>query len=402
MSDALPLPRHPHLGDYKKLAKDLLKACRSTDAAALRAWLEQSVGADQTDWMERRVRTATIDTLAAAQLFVARVHGFASWPRFARHVDDLEHTGSPDARFEEAADAIVSGDIDTVRRLLGERPDLIRQRSSRDHRSTLLHYVSANGIEDYRQRTPPNIVEVTRLLLDAGAEVNSESDAYAGHSMTLGLVATSVHPEAAGVQIALMELLLARGAVIERQPGEAVRGCLANGRPLAAGFLAAQGAYLDFQNAAGVGRLDRVEELVAITPKEELKKGFVWACAYGHNDVVERLLQYGVDPGAGAEMTGLHKAAHEGHLDTVKLLLAHNAPLEAKNRHGGTVLGQTLWSVIHNPLPAHRAIVEALVAAGARVGDDWFTGDRSIDELLHRAQSAGEETGLLGNHEHKS
>src|SRR5260221_8963467 len=161
MSDALPLPRHPHLGDYKKLAKDLLKACRSTDAAALRAWLEQSVGADQTDWMERRVRTATIDTLAAAQLFVARVHGFASWPRFARHVDDLEHTGSPDARFEEAADAIVSGDIDTVRRLLGERPDLIRQRSSRDHRSTLLHYVSANGIEDYRQRTPPNIVEVT-------------------------------------------------------------------------------------------------------------------------------------------------------------------------------------------------------------------------------------------------
>jgi tetratricopeptide (TPR) repeat protein len=36
-------------------------------------------------------------------------------------------------------------------------------------------------------------------------------------------------------------------------------------------------------------------------------------------------------------------------------------------------------------MPAHRAIVEALVAAGARVGDDWFTGDRSIDELLLRA-----------------
>ena len=39
------------------------------------------------------------------------------------------------------------------------RPELIRQRSSREHRSTLLHYVSANGIEDFRQRTPPNIVD---------------------------------------------------------------------------------------------------------------------------------------------------------------------------------------------------------------------------------------------------
>jgi hypothetical protein len=52
----------------------------------------------------------------------------------------------------------------------------------------------------------------------------------------------------------------------------------------------------------------------------------------------------------------------------------------------GTVLGQTLWSAIHHPVPAHRAIGEALVAAGARVGDDWFTGNRSIDELLLRAR----------------
>jgi hypothetical protein len=40
--------------------------------------------------------------------------------------------------FDEAAAAIVSGDIATLRRLLDERPELIRQRSSREHRSTLL------------------------------------------------------------------------------------------------------------------------------------------------------------------------------------------------------------------------------------------------------------------------
>ena len=265
---------------------------------------------------------------------------------------------------------------------------MIRQRSSREHRSTLLHYVSANGIEDFRQRTPPNIVDIARLLLDAGADVNAESDAYGGHSMTLGLVATSVHPEAAGVQIELMELLLDRGAMIERVPGEAVRACLANGRPLAARFLAERGAYLDFANAAGVGDLDRVKELLETTSNEERAKGFVWACGYGHNDVVAFLLDYGVDPGVGAgvDMTGLHLAAHEGHLDTVKLLLAHGAPIEVKNVYGGTVLGQTLWSVIHHPMPEHREIVETLLAAGAQVGEDWFTGNRSIDELLLRAR----------------
>ncbi|MEA2416630.1 MAG: hypothetical protein QOI58_3287 [Thermoanaerobaculia bacterium] len=381
MSDAFPLPSHPHLGYYKKLAKDLVKAC--DDPTALREWATR-FAPDQTDRLEAHLRSAKIGKLADAQFLIARAHGFASWPKFAKHVAELQHAGSADSKFEQAADAIVSGDIATLRLLLDETPELIRQRSSREHRSTLLHYVSANGIEDFRQRTPPNIVNITRLLLDAGADVNAESDAYRGHSMTLGLAATSVHPEVAGVQIELLELLLERGAMIERVPGEAVRACLANGRPLAARFLASRGAHLDFENAAGVGDLEHVKKLLPAASREELGKGFVWACEYGYNDVVTFLLDYGVDPafGAGAGMTGLHLAAHDGHLDTVKLLLAHGAPLEAMNSYGGTVLDQTLWSAINHPRPEHRAIVETLLAAGAKVEDDWITGIFEIDELL--------------------
>jgi ankyrin repeat protein len=388
MSDAVPLPPRPHLGYYKKLAKDLLKA--GDDPVSLREWTARFAPADQREGVESSIRSGKIEKLADAQFLIARAHGFASWPRFVKHVAALQHAGSADSKFEQAAEAIVSGDIVTLRRLLDESPDLIRQRSSREHRSTLLHYVSANGIEDFRQRTPPNIVEITRLLLDGGADVNAESDAYGGRSMTLGLVATSVHPEAAGVQIELMELLLDRGAKIERIAGEAVHDCLANGRPLAARFLADRGAYLDFLNAAGVGDLARMKELVSVESPEELGKGLVWACAYGHNEIVAFLLDYGVDPafGAGADMTGLHLAAHEGHLETVKLLLAHKAPLEAANAYGGTALGQTLWSVIHHPRPQHREIVETLIAAGAAVSDDWFTGSRDIDELLLRARPA--------------
>ena len=36
--DALPLPPHPSVEQYKKLAKDLVKSCRSGDPAAVGAW----------------------------------------------------------------------------------------------------------------------------------------------------------------------------------------------------------------------------------------------------------------------------------------------------------------------------------------------------------------------------
>ena len=101
---------------------------------------------------------------------------------------------SPISAFEAAAHAIVSGDISTVRRLLQEQPELIRARSTREHRATLLHYVSANGVENYRQVTPKNIAEITEFLLAAGAEVDGEADVYGGGCTTLGLVATSAPP----------------------------------------------------------------------------------------------------------------------------------------------------------------------------------------------------------------
>jgi hypothetical protein len=132
MSDALPLPSHPHFGYYKKLAKDLVKACG--DAAALHAWATR-FAPDQVERVETHIRLARIDKLADAQLLIARAHGFASWLKFARHIEELQRAGSADSKFEQAADAIVSGDIARLRTMLDETPELIRQRSSREHRS---------------------------------------------------------------------------------------------------------------------------------------------------------------------------------------------------------------------------------------------------------------------------
>src|SRR5262249_35727037 len=199
-------------------------------------------------------------TLAGAQFLVARCHGFVSWPKFAKHLEAVARTNSPVSQFEASVDAIVGGDIGTLQKLLRENPEMVRTPSTREHRSTLLHYVSANGVEDFRQRTPKNIVEIARLLLDAGADVNSESEAYGGRSTTLGLTATSYHPDAAGVQLALMDLLIDRGAMIDGpDSGSGVNGCLHNGRGEAAEYLANRGARLDLEGAAGVGRLDIVQ-----------------------------------------------------------------------------------------------------------------------------------------------
>ncbi len=94
---------------------------------------------------------------------------------------------SSTSTFELAADAIVVGDVPALRRLLREHPELVHARSTREHEAPLIHYVAANGVEDFRQKTPENIIEITKVLLRAGAEVDATTQAYGGPSTALGL-----------------------------------------------------------------------------------------------------------------------------------------------------------------------------------------------------------------------
>src|SRR5690349_19429680 len=69
------LPERPSLEQLRKQAKDLLRAARNGDTAAL-ARLAAS---------GRRASDARI-TLSDAQLAIAREYGFPSWPKLAHHV----------------------------------------------------------------------------------------------------------------------------------------------------------------------------------------------------------------------------------------------------------------------------------------------------------------------------
>jgi ankyrin repeat protein len=399
--DALPLPPRPSLEQYKKRAKDLFKASQSPDPAAIHAsvagWIDSllrlsglaltpqlPVGIE--DWTNQlevfaRQKLSEDRTLSAAQFVIARAHGFESWPKLAKHVEATAASNSPLNHFEQAVDAIVTGNLNPLENLLREHPELIRARSSRRHQATLLHYVSANGIEGYRQKTPANVVPIAELLLNAGADVNAIADLYGG-STTLALVATSLHPERAGVQPALLQSLLDHGATIDaaNSPTTLVTACLANGRPQAAEFLAQHGAKLDLEAAAGLGHLETVKTLFDERAKnayprteqsvrEQKERALLWAAEYGRNPVVEFLLDRGVDPNAQANtgQTALHWSVIGGHPDTITLLVNRGANLEEKNMYGGTPLEQALWSAAHADSKInYAAIVDLLKTHGAK------------------------------------
>jgi len=149
-------------------------------------------------------------------------------------------------------------------------------------------------------------------------------------------------------------LLIERGAVIDGPDGySGVNGCLQNGRGEAAEFLASLGARLDLEGAAGIGRLDVVQSfftedgrLKPPATEEQMKDGFAWACQFGRTEVVDFLLEKGmqVDAKLRHGETGLHWAAYAGHARIVQLLLDRGAPIDVKDdRYEGTPLDWALY-----------------------------------------------------------
>jgi hypothetical protein len=329
-------------------------------------------------------------TGADVRAIVADYQGFSTWEEFDAFSRQLADKTSPTARFEEAVEAIVSGDEATLERLLREHPELVHARSTRTHHSTLLLYVGANGVEGFRQKTPKNAARIAQMLIDAGANVNAVGDMYRG-TTTVGLVATSVHPVTTGVQGELIDVLMKAGASLSRAVasdytrGLLVNACLANGRGEGAQLVAAHGAELDLEGAAGVGRLDVVRTFVGDdgrltngATREQMSAGAFWACQYGHREIVEFLLERGLDvSGTHKGETLLHGAALGGRPDIVRLLLAHHAPVDVKDpSYEATPLGWALWGWGHRPGTAadpYYEVVTQLVDAGAPVDECWLT-----------------------------
>ncbi|HET6203577.1 MAG TPA: ankyrin repeat domain-containing protein [Planctomycetota bacterium] len=350
MSVGDPLPYRASLKDYQRQADALLNGLKSGDAAA--EW--------RFKWEHPRfrgksvgdVRAAALD-VADAQVVVAQEYAFERWADLAAFVDAVRRGGAVD-RFESAAEAVVEGDVAALRALLRENPELARARSTRRHHATLLHYVGANGVEGGRQKTPANAVEVARILLDAGAEVDALADMYENKCTSMSMLVSSSPPAEAGLQVALAETLLDYGAALEG-PGSEWRSALLTA--LAFGFLgtaealARRAAPLDSLAAvAGLGRLADATRLLPTADGRTRHIALALAAQHGHADVVRLLLDAGEDPsrynpdGHHSHSTPLHQAVWSSHAEVVRLLVEGGARLDIRDTiYDGTPLDWAIY-----------------------------------------------------------
>jgi len=444
--DTLPLPPRPNLEQYQKRAKELVKAAQSARLAAIREWadewihsLAKSLGEDvprsprsaldrSMARLQQRISEQVRQTrarnkafsLADAQFLIGSAHGFSSWRDFAAHIDPSKADDGARSLFEKAVDAVVAGDLATLRQLVRDEPALIRMRSAREHHATLLHYVAANGVENFRQKTPKNAVDVARFLLESGSEVDALADTYGSDwwQTTMNLLVSSAHPAIAGLMSPLVDVLADFGAAVNglRDDESPILTALDFGYVGAAETLAKRGARVDSAaTSAALGRLDAVREMVLDantlkggTPllgppwrrmpndaRPHIQLALVWACKFGRADVAEFLLDRGVDPRSkdGYDMTAIHWAAGAGLLGVVDRLIAAGVPLEAENTWGGTVLNSTLHFVVHSPVKDvdYSLVVERLLRAGADVSvvESEPTGNAGVDEVIRRHRAPG-------------
>lgn len=267
-----------------------------------------------------------------------------------------------EAKFHPAMAATRSGDLEKFKEIIAADPSLANARSSKSH-PTLLQCVALDG------KDKPNNVEMARVLIDAGAEVNEPLGA-----------AASIDNRA------VAELLLDHGAAIDGTGGWSPleEALYWNNRNVIA-LLVERGAKVqNLRIAAGLGRTDLIEsyfnadgslkpeagkinwpwgDLETIARSNHDAKGrealsdrvkswsqdrrgivnnaFVFACMHGHIDAAKLLLDKGAEinaiPGgfdyAGA---GLHYAALNGHRAMVEFLLSHGADPNMKDTKVGS------------------------------------------------------------------
>src|ERR687888_1116604 len=119
------LPDRPNLSQYRKQAKELVKALKSADADALarvRAHHPRFGAVTESD------ARLTAFVLADAQLVIAREHGIESWPKFVQEIEKRSGADSPARVWKLAERAVIAGDVAALERLLRDYQQLLKER----------------------------------------------------------------------------------------------------------------------------------------------------------------------------------------------------------------------------------------------------------------------------------
>jgi ankyrin repeat protein len=329
------LPSNPNLNHLKYQAKDLVKehSAHTPDVAQrIREFHSRFGRAQDAEIFEAQL------SLADAQLTIAREYGFPSWARLKRHIEkptlvdrlDLPHQQRiENATFRRAVELLDAGDVVGLRAQLNQHPKLVHQHvvfegGNYFRNPTLLEFVAENPVR--HGTLPPNIVEVAKVILDAGPRQSAKNE-------TLMLVSTGSVPRECRVQLPLIDLLCDYGA----NPESALQAAVLHGEFEAANGLIGRGARIDLPVAAALGRSEEARRLLAGAGAVDRHLAVSLAADFGHVEIVRLLLDAGENPdrynpvGGHSHTTPLHQAAGAGHDEVVRLLVERGARLDLKD-----------------------------------------------------------------------
>lgn len=190
---ARQLPDRPNLDQLKHQAKDLLRAARGQDSAALARFRALPAFAQRTEAELARASLGLHD----AQSVIAREHGADSWNDLRERVEEatLEFAAAAEAFVEAATDArpdraerllalhpgiaranletaLLLGDLETAERFLAERPSHAIERGG-VRKWEPLHYVCHSSVGARTETREAGLVAIARRLIALGADPNS-------------------------------------------------------------------------------------------------------------------------------------------------------------------------------------------------------------------------------------
>ena len=326
------------------------------------------------------IASVQVISLADARRDLAQRHGLSSWAELTRRVQALSSGEEASAPFTLAYRAVEEGDLESLRALLDEHPELVRQRGT-------------NGNDLFGMAGDLDLV---RLLLERGADVNRGND-YGW---------TKLHQAGYGNDRELAEVLLAAGARTDLY----ARGD--GGTPLVVALFWGHREVVDLLGleprnlrvAAGLGLVDLIDELAGTPaagahrgfyrphggfpawqpsddPQEILDEALVWAAKSDRVEAIERLVEVGAhldaDPYRGTPLTW---AACNGRVAAVRRLVELGAKENVRGTFGGPDHGQGVTALHFAAQSGQAEAVETLLEFGA---------DPTIRDTIHGGTPSG-------------